>query len=108
MRYKKGEIKKVVLAYSGGLDTSAIVPWLKETYGCEVITYTGDIGQGTETEGLEEKALKSGASKAIIEDLRQEFIEEYVFPTIRAGARYEQKYLLGTSFARPILAKRQV
>lgn len=108
MKGEKGEAKKVVLAYSGGLDTSVIVPWLIENYGCEVITFTGNIGQNEELEGLEEKALKSGASKAIIEDLRKEFIEEYIYPTMRAGAMYEQKYLLGTSFARPILAKRQV
>jgi len=108
MKGEKGEVKKVVLAYSGGLDTSVIIPWLIENYGCEVIAFTGDIGQNEELEGLEEKALKSGASKAIIEDLRKEFIEEYIYPTMRAGAIYEQKYLLGTLFARPILAKRQV
>ncbi len=108
MNSKKGDVKKVVLAYSGGLDTSVIIPWLIENYGCEVIAYTGNIGQEDELEGLEEKALKSGAIKAIIEDIRQEFIEEYVFPTMRAGAMYEQKYLLGTSIARPLLAKRQV
>jgi len=108
MKGEKVEVKKVVLAYSGGLDTSVIIPWLIENYGCEVIAFTGDIGQNEELEGLEEKALKSGASKAIIEDLRKEFIEEYIYPTMRAGAIYEQKYLLGTSFARPILAKRQV
>jgi len=102
------KVKKVVLAYSGGLDTSCIVPWLRENYGCEVITFTGDIGQGDELEGLEEKALASGASKAYIEDLRQEFLLEYAFRTMQAGAIYEHKYLLGTSFARPLLAKRQV
>jgi len=101
-------VNKVVLAYSGGLDTSCIVPWLKENYGCEVITYTGNIGQEEELEGLEKKALASGASKAYIEDLRQEFLLEYAFPTMQAGAIYEHKYLLGTSFARPLLAKRQV
>jgi argininosuccinate synthase len=104
----KGKIKKVVLAYSGGLDTSIIVPWLKENYDCEVITFTADLGQGEELEGLEEKALASGASKAYIEDLRQEFITDYIFPTMMAGAIYERKYLLGTSFARPLTAKRQV
>ena len=104
----KGEIKKVVLAYSGGLDTSIIVPWLKENYGCEVITFTADLGQGEELEGLEEKALASGASKAYIEDLREEFVTGYIFPTMMAGAIYERKYLLGTSFARPLTAKRQV
>jgi argininosuccinate synthase len=101
-------VNKVVLAYSGGLDTSCIVPWLKENYGCEVITFTGDVGQEEELEGLEEKALASGACKAYIEDLRQEFLLEYAFPTMQAGAIYEHTYLLGTSFARPLLAKRQV
>jgi len=104
----KTKVEKVVLAYSGGLDTSIIVPWLKENYGCEVITFTADLGQGEELEGLEEKALASGASKAYIEDLRGEFITEYIFPTMMAGAIYERKYLLGTSFARPLTAKRQV
>ena len=99
--------KKIVLAYSGGLDTSIIIPWLKETYpGCEVIAVSGDVGQGTELDGLEEKALKTGASKLYIEDLTDEFIDDYVFPTVKAGAVYEGKYLLGTSFARPIIAKR--
>jgi len=102
------KVNKVVLAYSGGLDTSCIVPWLKENYGCEVITFTGDVGQEEELEGLEEKALASGACKAYIEDLRQEFLLEYAFPTMQAGAIYEHTYLLGTSFARPLLAKRQV
>ena len=100
--------KKVVLAYSGGLDTSIIVPWLIENYGCEVICYTADLGQGEELEGLEEKALKSGASKIIIEDLQEKFLTEYVFPTMQAGAIYERNYLLGTSFARPLIAQRQV
>ncbi len=104
-----GDIKKVVLAYSGGLDTSIIIPWLKENYdNCEVIAVSGDVGQGTELEGLEEKAKKTGASKLYIEDLNKEFIEDYVFPTVKAGAVYESKYLLGTSFARPIIAKRIV
>lgn len=104
-----GDIKKVVLAYSGGLDTSIIIPWLKENYdNCEVIAVSGDVGQDTELEGLEEKALKTGASKLYIEDLNKEFIEDYVFPTIKADAVYESKYLLGTSFARPIIAKRIV
>ncbi|MDD5946351.1 MAG: argininosuccinate synthase [Oscillospiraceae bacterium] len=99
--------KKIVLAYSGGLDTSIIIPWLKETYpGCEVIAVSGDVGQGTELDGLEEKAIKTGASKLSIEDLTDEFIDDYVFPTVKAGAVYEGKYLLGTSFARPIIAKR--
>ncbi len=100
--------KKVVLAYSGGLDTSIIVPWLIENYGCEVICYTADLGQQEELDGLEEKALKSGASKVIIEDLRERFITEYIYPTMLAGAVYERKYLLGTSFARPLIAQRQV
>ena len=103
------EIKKVVLAYSGGLDTSIIIPWLKENYNnCEVIAVSGDVGQGTELDGLEEKALKTGASKLYIEDLKKEFIEDYVYPTLKADAVYEGEYLLGTSFARPIIAKRIV
>ncbi|MBR5773964.1 MAG: argininosuccinate synthase [Clostridia bacterium] len=103
------EIKKVVLAYSGGLDTSIIIPWLKENYNnCEVIAVSGDVGQGTELDGLEEKAIKTGASKLYIEDLTKEFIEDYVFPTMKAGAVYEGEYLLGTSFARPVIAKRIV
>ncbi len=101
-------VRKVVLAYSGGLDTSIIIPWLKENYGCEVIAYTADIGQGDELEGLEEKALKTGASKFYVDDLREEFVREFVYPTLKAGAVYEGKYLLGTSFARPIIAKHQV
>ncbi len=103
------EIKKVVLAYSGGLDTSIIIPWLKENYNnCEVVCVSGDVGQGTELDGLEEKAKKTGASKLYIEDLNKEFVEEFVFPTVKAGAVYENQYLLGTSFARPIIAKRIV
>ena len=103
------KVEKVVLAYSGGLDTSVIVPWLIENYGCEVICYTANIGQGDdELEGLEEKAIRSGASKIIIEDLRETFLTEYVFPMMQAGAIYERKYLLGTSVARPLIAKRQV
>lgn len=102
-------IKKVVLAYSGGLDTSIIIPWLKENYdNCEVIAVSADVGQGTELDGLEEKALKTGASKLYIEDLKKEFVEEYIFPTLKAGAVYEGEYLLGTSFARPVIAKRIV
>ena len=101
------EIKKVVLAYSGGLDTSIIIPWLKENYNnCEVIAVSGNVGQGTELDGLEEKAIKTGASKLYIEDLTEEFITDYVYPTVQAGAIYEGKYMLGTSFARPIIAKR--
>lgn len=103
------EIKKVVLAYSGGLDTSIIIPWLKENYNnCEVIAVSGDVGQGTELDGLEEKAIKTGASKLYIEDLNKTFIEDYVFPSVQAGAVYEGQYLLGTAFARPIIAKRIV
>ena len=109
MAKAKKDIKKVVLAYSGGLDTSIIIPWLKENYNnCEVIAVSADVGQGTELDGLEETALKTGASKLYIEDLKEEFIQEYVYPTVQAGAVYENKYLLGTSFARPIIAKRIV
>ena len=109
MAKAKKDIKKVVLAYSGGLDTSIIIPWLKDNYNnCEVIAVSADVGQGTELDGLEEKALKTGASKLYIEDLKEEFIQEYVYPTVQAGAVYENKYLLGTSFARPIIAKRIV
>ncbi|MGI6743931.1 MAG: argininosuccinate synthase [Eubacteriales bacterium] len=103
------DIKRIVLAYSGGLDTSVIIPWLKENYeGCEVIAVSVDVGQTNELDGLEEKALKTGASKIYIEDMRREFIEEYIYPTLKAGAKYENQYLLGTSFARPIIAKRIV
>jgi len=103
------KFKKIVLAYSGGLDTSIIIPWLKENYDDpEIIAVSGDVGQGTELDGLEEKAIKTGASKLYIEDLKKEFVEEYVFPTLKAGAKYEGDYLLGTSFARPVIAKRIV
>ena len=103
------EIKKVVLAYSGGLDTSIIIPWLKKNYNnCEVIAVSGDVGQGTELDGLEEKAIKTGASKLYVADLKDEFVSDYIFPTIQAGAVYEKEYLLGTSFARPIIAKKLV
>ena len=106
---KKEQIKKVVLAYSGGLDTSIIIPWLKENYNnCEVIAVSGDVGQGTELDGLEEKAIKTGASKLYIEDLKKEFIKDFIYPTLKAGAVYEGDYLLGTSFARPVIAKRIV
>jgi len=101
-------VHKVVLAYSGGLDTSIIIPWLREHYDCEVIAFCANIGQGEELEGLEEKALATGASKVYIEDLREEFLTEYAFRVLRAGAVYERKYLLGTSFARPLIARRQV
>ena len=109
MAKSKEDIKKVVLAYSGGLDTSIIIPWLKENYNnCEVIAVSGDVGQGTELDGLEEKAIATGASKLYIEDLNKEFVEDFIWPTLKAGAVYENKYLLGTSFARPIIAKRIV
>ncbi len=100
--------EKVILAYSGGLDTSIIIPWLKENFDYEVIAVCGDVGQGKETEGLEEKALKTGASKLYIEDLREDYVANYIFPTLKAGAVYEGKYLLGTSHARPCIAKRLV
>ncbi|RCK76743.1 MAG: Argininosuccinate synthase [Anaerolineae bacterium] len=104
----KSTVEKVVLAYSGGLDTSVIVPWLKENYGCEVVCFTADVGQGEELEGLEAKALASGASQLIVRDLREEFARDYLFRLLRAGAIYERKYLLGTSIARPLIAKHQV
>ena len=105
---KKENIKKVVLAYSGGLDTSIIIPWLKENYNnCEVIAVSGNVGQGTELDGLEEKAIKTGASKLYIEDLREEYITEFIWPCLKADAKYED-YLLGTSHARPCIAKRLV
>jgi argininosuccinate synthase len=100
------QFKKVVLMYSGGLDTSIMIPWLKEHYdGCEVVAVSGDVGQGTELDGLEEKALKTGASKLYVLDLKREFVEDFIWPTLKAGARYERDYLLGTSFARPLIAK---
>lgn len=102
------EKEKVVLAYSGGLDTSIIITWLKENYGYDVICVCADVGQGKETDGLEERALRSGASKIYIEDLREEYVRDYIFPTVKADAVYEGKYLLGTSHARPIIAKRLV
>ena len=101
-------VNKVVLAYSGGLDTSVIVPWLKENYGCEVICFCADVGQGEDLSGLEAKAKASGASQMIIRDLREEFAANYLFPMMRAGAVYERKYLLGTSVARPLIAKHMV
>ncbi len=104
---KDKKIKKIVLAYSGGLDTSIIIPWLKENYdNPEIFAVSGDVGQGTELDGLEEKAIKTGASKLIVADLKEEFVQEYIYPTLKAGAKYENQYLLGTSFARPIIAKR--
>lgn len=106
---KKEDIKKVVLAYSGGLDTSVIIPWLKEHYNnCEVIAACADLGQGDELEPVHDKALKTGASKCYIMDLKEEFISDYVWPTVKAGAVYEKKYLLGTSFARPLIAKKLI
>lgn len=102
------KVNKVVLAYSGGLDTSIIIPWLRENYGCEVIAFAADLGQGEELDGLEEKAIATGASKCYVEDLRQSFIEDFIWPTLKAGAVYEGRYLLGTSFARPLIARRQV
>ncbi len=103
------DVKKVVLAYSGGLDTSVIVPWLRNNYpGCEVVCFCADLGQEEELHGLEEKAIKSGASKLYVRDLREEFLTDFVFPTMKAGAVYERDYLLGTSFARPVIAKHLV
>lgn len=102
------EKMKIVLAYSGGLDTTIIIPWLKENYDCEVIAVVADVGQGEELAPLNEKAIRSGAAKIFIEDLTEEFVKDYVFPTLKAGAIYEGKYLLGTSFARPVIAKRLV
>jgi argininosuccinate synthase len=104
----KKDIQKVVLAYSGGLDTSVIVPWLKENYGCEVVCFCADVGQAEELDGLEEKAIASGASQLIIHDMRDELVEDYIFPTLKAGAIYERKYLLGTSMARPLIAKHMI
>ncbi len=102
------KVNKVVLAYSGGLDTSIIIPWLKENYGCEVIAYAADVGQGEELAPLNEKAIKTGASKIYIEDLREEFVTEYIYPMLKSGAVYEGKYLMGTSVARPVIAKKQI
>ena len=104
----KQNIGKVVLAYSGGLDTSTIIPWLKENYDCEVIAYAANVGQPDDLTGIEAKAIATGATKCHVRDLREEFLREYAFPTLRAGAIYERKYLLGTSFARPAIAKHQV
>src|ERR1700722_13223655 len=104
----KAKIRKVVLAYSGGLDTSVILRWIKDEYGCEVIAYCAEGGRGAETDGLKKKALATGASKLYIEDLREEFAREFVFPMMRANAIYEGYYLLGTSIARPVIARKQV
>src|SRR5208282_3192355 len=100
--------EKIVLAYSGGLDTSIIIPWLKENYAYDVIAMVGDVGQGDDVEAVVEKAYKTGASKVVVEDLREEFLTGYVWPALKAGAVYENKYLLGTSLARPVIAKHQV
>ena len=100
--------EKIVLAYSGGLDTSIIIPWLKENYAYDVIAMVGDVGQGDDIEAVIEKAYATGASQVVVEDLREEFLTGYVFPALKAGAVYEHKYLLGTSLARPVIAKHQV
>lgn len=102
------DIKKVVLAYSGGLDTSVILKWLQETYNCEVVTFAAEVGMGAELDGIREKALKTGASAAYVEDVREEFVRDYIFPMFRAGAMYEGTYLLGTSIARPLIAKKMI
>lgn len=104
----KQGLRKAVLAYSGGLDTSVIIPWLKETYGCQVVAMVADVGQGDELAGIEEKALQSGASQVFVEDVRRELVERHIFPALRAGAVYEGHYLLGTALARPVIAQRQV
>ncbi|MBN2210602.1 MAG: argininosuccinate synthase, partial [Sedimentisphaerales bacterium] len=103
-----GNVKKIVLAYSGGLDTSVILPWLKEKYGCKVIAFAAELGQGSELAGIKKKALASGADKCIVADLRKEFIEDYLWKLLRSGAVYENGYLLGTSIARPLIAAKQV
>lgn len=109
LKHEKKQYKKVVLAYSGGLDTSTIVPWLKENYGCEVVCFVADVGQEREDlDGIEQKAIQSGASKCIIKDLREEFVKDYVFETFKTGAIYEGSYLLGTAIARPVIAKAMV
>lgn len=105
---KPTNIRKIVLAYSGGLDTSVMLRWLKDNYGCEVVCYCADVGQGAEMEGLEAKALETGASKLYVEDLREEFVREYVWTAVKANAVYEGVYLMGTSLARPVIAKRQI
>ncbi|HWI41841.1 MAG TPA: argininosuccinate synthase domain-containing protein, partial [Verrucomicrobiae bacterium] len=104
----KPDVKKIVLAYSGGLDTSIILKWLKNEYGCEVVTFSADLGQGDELDPIREKAFATGASKVYIDDLREEFVRDFVYPMFRANAIYEGHYLLGTSIARPLIAKRQM
>src|SRR5512145_2803345 len=104
----KGAVKKVVLAYSGGLDTSVILKWLQETYACEVVTFTADLGQGEELEPARRKAEMFGVKRIFVEDLREEFVRDFVFPMFRANAVYEGEYLLGTSIARPLIAKHLV
>ena len=106
MAKKKAE--KVVLAYSGGLDTSVILPWLKETYGYEVVAFAAELGQGDELVGIKKKAMATGAVKCIVSDLRKELVEDYIWPMLKSGAVYENGYLLGTSIARPLIAKKQV
>src|SRR5437879_2391992 len=108
MANKSGDVKKVVLAYSGGLDTSVILRWLQETYRCEVVTFTADLGQGEELEPARKKAELMGAKEIFVDDLREEFVRDFVFPMFRANALYEGAYLLGTSIARPLIAKRQI
>ncbi len=108
MGRSKAKAEKVVLAYSGGLDTSVILPWLKETYGYDVIAFAAELGQGDELSGIKKKALQSGAVKCVVKDLRKEFVEDYLWPMLKAGAVYEDKYLLGTSIARPLIARHQV
>src|SRR3954470_4223180 len=103
-----GNPRKVVLAYSGGLDTSVILKWLQDTYGCEIVTFTADIGQGEELEPARAKAKKMGVKQIFIDDLKEEFVRDFVFPMFRANAIYEGEYLLGTSIARPLIAKRQI
>ena len=105
---KSKKPEKVVLAYSGGLDTSVILPWLKETYGYDVIAFAAELGQGDELTGIKRKAMASGAVKCVVKDLRKEFVQDYLWPILKAGAVYEKKYLLGTSVARPLIAKHQV
>src|ERR1700741_1287594 len=105
---RDSKINKIVLAYSGGLDTSVMLRWLKDNYKCEVVCYCADVGQGAELTGLEEKAKATGASKLYVEDLREEFVREYVFTAVKANAVYEGIYLMGTSLARPVIAKRQI